>query len=114
PPATAAVAGIASIRAMPARAPRTGMTRGEPASFARRVPSREGLGTLPGFPSSFRTAGDDHVRRRNLHRLVRLVVRGQLDLHDPDVGPRLGGTQLDHLALYAQHVARAHGGRPGQ
>ena len=25
-------------------------SRGEPASFARRVPSREGLGTLPGFP----------------------------------------------------------------
>jgi methylated-DNA-protein-cysteine methyltransferase-like protein len=26
-------------------------SRGEPASFARRVPSREGSGTLPGFPS---------------------------------------------------------------
>jgi len=27
------------------------LARGEPPSFARRVPSREGLGTLPGFPS---------------------------------------------------------------
>jgi hypothetical protein len=27
------------------------VARGEPASSARGVPSREGLGTLPGFPS---------------------------------------------------------------
>jgi hypothetical protein len=29
---------------------RARQTRGEPPSFARRAPSREGLGTLPGFP----------------------------------------------------------------
>jgi uncharacterized radical SAM protein YgiQ len=51
------VAAITDVRGtavvLSAKAPRPeqgGESRGKPASFARRVPSREGLGTLPGFP----------------------------------------------------------------
>jgi uncharacterized radical SAM protein YgiQ len=51
------VAAITDVRGtalvLSAKAPRPeqgGESRGKPASFARRVPSREGMGTLPGFP----------------------------------------------------------------
>ncbi|HXU00155.1 MAG TPA: RING finger family 4 domain-containing protein, partial [Polyangia bacterium] len=38
------------------------LTRGEPPSSVRRVPSREGLGTLPGFPSQLT---EDMLRHRS-------------------------------------------------
>jgi TolA-binding protein len=44
-------------------------TRGEPASSARRVPSREGMGTLPGFPSY--SGEREFVRRLASFRRIR-------------------------------------------
>lgn len=41
-----------AFKAAPGPAEFTFRSRGETTSFARRVPSREGLGTLRGFPSS--------------------------------------------------------------
>jgi hypothetical protein len=44
------------------------LSRGEPASFAGGVPSREGLGTLPGFPCQW--AGNGPIERsRRLRKL---------------------------------------------
>ena len=63
-------------------------TRGNPASSARRVPSREGLGTLPGFPfQSF-----DRWGLRTVGALAKLPAA--------DVGLRLGadGARLHQLA----------------
>src|SRR5512133_191455 len=56
----------------PASSNTIGYPRGKPPSFARREPSREGLGTLPGFPSQSDLA--DQVEPR----LQRRGARGPL------------------------------------
>jgi hypothetical protein len=66
-----------------------GESCGEPASFARRVPSREGMGTLPGFPST--TVGGNHT----------FAARWQDCVECPKEDPkRPGGIQQRARQLY--------------